>query len=785
MKIKIIAIAVTLLLYIAGNAQKTITQTIRGKVIDKESQETLPGANVIILGTEPLLGTSTDIDGTFRIDDVPIGRYNIKISFMGYDPIILPEVMVGSGKEIVLNVGIQESVQKMDEVVVKAKINKHQAQNSMATLSARTFSVEETRRYAGGFDDPARMAASFAGVAVGNVQDNAIVIRGNAPKGVLWKLEGVEIPNPNHFAGANVEGGGAFTLFSGQMMSNSDFYTGAFPAEYGNALSGVFDMKLRVGNNQKYEHTFQAGVLGVEFASEGPLSKKKNASYLFNYRYSTFGIIKNIMNTEQIPEYQDLSYKLNFPTKKAGTFSLWGIGGLDKVSEPSTTDTSEWEVDWDRIEYDATFQIGAAGLSHKYRIGTKSLLQTSLATSVNNSTYDSRYGQFDMTFNDFEYADMKNGKHTFTTNLNHKFNARHTNRTGILYNYYYYDMIFDYSSDKVSPQINIVDDRNHAQMIEAYTQSKYNLGKNTVLNAGIHAQYFDISNKLSIEPRASIKYSLPNNQSICVGYGNHSQNELLRLYTTKIYNEDGSVSQPNKNLDFAKAHHLVLAYDKQLTEHLRLKIEPYFQYLYNVPIIEDSTFSMINFEQDWFIDDKFVNDGIGINYGLDVTLERFLKNNFYYLLTASVFDSKYSNDNGKTYYDTRFNRNYVFNVLAGKEWFLGKEDNKVLGVNGKFIVKGGNKTNKIDVDASHAARNIVYDNSKPFTRTLPSPPVLDLTVTYRINKAKYSSVWALQLKNAFASKDNYFDEYNLKSNTIMKNQGEAIVLPIVSYKVEF
>ena len=113
-------------------------------------------------------------------------------------------------------------------------------------------------------------------------------------------------------------------LISSQLLSNSDFFTSAFPAEYGNALAGVFDIKLRTGNNENREYAFQAGLLGIDFAAEGPFIKGKEASFLFNYRYSTFGLMvdMSLLPTEQIPRYQDLSFKINLPTKKAGLFSL-------------------------------------------------------------------------------------------------------------------------------------------------------------------------------------------------------------------------------------------------------------------------------------------------------------------------------------------------------------------------------------------------------------------------------------------------------------------------------
>ncbi|HNW52531.1 MAG TPA: carboxypeptidase-like regulatory domain-containing protein, partial [Prolixibacteraceae bacterium] len=379
-------ITFVLLLLITQNVfSQKITQTVKGEITDIETKTPLIGATVAVLGTNPLLGTSTDVNGKFKIPNVPVGRYNVQINYIGYDPVIVSEVLVSSGKETILNSGMKQSVSQVDEVTIKAHSNKDKPLNTMASISAKTFTVEETRRYAGGLDDPARMASAFAGVSVGNIQDNAIIIRGNSPKGLSWRLEGVEIPNPNHFAGGNVAGGGVVTIFSGQLMSTSDFFTGAFPAEYGNALAGVFDMKLRNGNSDKRESTFQVGLLGIDFASEGPFCKGKNASYLFNYRYSTFGLVKklNILpdDVSQIPQYQDLSFKLNFPTKKFGTFSLWGIGGMDDNQEQNDRDSTKWETNWDKIYYDWDLNMGAIGLTHKIILGKKTYMNSTLAAS--------------------------------------------------------------------------------------------------------------------------------------------------------------------------------------------------------------------------------------------------------------------------------------------------------------------------------------------------------------------------------------------------------------------
>ncbi len=283
-------ISVTLLFFFAHLVlAQGITQTVRGTVMDKVSQSPLIGVNVIVVGVSPVIGTTTDIDGNFKLPAVPVGTHDLKVTYMGYKEQVIPAIVVNSGKEAVLNIAIEEDFQQLNEVVVKAT-EKNETINEMSVVSTRSFSVEETQRFAAAVNDPARMATSYAGVVGTDDGNNGISIRGNTPNGLLWRMEGVDIPNPNHFANAASSGGG-ISILSAQLLSNSDFSTGAFAPEYGNALSGVFDLKLRKGNNEQWEHTVQAGILGLDLATEGPFSRKYKGSYLVNYRYSTLSIL--------------------------------------------------------------------------------------------------------------------------------------------------------------------------------------------------------------------------------------------------------------------------------------------------------------------------------------------------------------------------------------------------------------------------------------------------------------------------------------------------------------
>lgn len=759
-----------------------LNQTIRGLVVDKESQISLPGATVIVLETNPLKATITDNDGYFYIEDVPVGRYNIKVSYMGYQTFIVSDIQLTTSKEVILQIQIEEQAFSLNEVVVRPNRDKSETINSMSFVSARTFSAEETQRYAGGMDDPARMASAFAGVAVGNIQDNSIIIRGNAPKGVSWRLEGVDIPSPSHFSGTNVVGGGFTTLFSVQLLSNSDFFTSAFPAEYGNALAGVFDIRLRNGNDQKREYAFQVGLMGIDFAAEGPFVKGKRASYLFNYRYSTFGLIKDLVPSEQIPTYQDFCFKLNFPLKKGGIISLWGIGGMDKNSEPVTYDSTQWIYNWDRVHYDLATNMGAAGITYKKIINKSTYLHSSLVASTHSFLMDMQRMNDQLILEDTLYSNNTESKFTFSTFINKKISVRHTNRSGFIINNIFYNTYT--SARNKGEMIDYVNAEGNSFLLQAYSQSKYQLSPKLLLNFGLHAQYLVINQKYSIEPRAGLKYKINDKNTLSFGYGNHSQVEPLKIYFYQI-NLPDEIVLPNKNLKFSKAHHFVIGYDYFINPNLRIKIEPYFQYLYNIPVIADSTWSMINFEQEFAFDKSLVSEGTATNIGIDFTFERFLKNNFYYLATASFFDSKYTGGNGKTY-NSRFNKNFVITVLGGKEFVFSKKTDKtqILGLNLRATIAGGHRIVPVDEELSMQQQEIYYDWSNPYVGQNPIDFFLDITILYRKNKKKYSSVWAIQIKNATASSSNYLYQYNLKENKI-ENTSQVIVVPNISYRIEF
>ena len=357
--------------FFLGKGFSQITQTIRGKIIEKETQTEIVGADVYLTtDTTKKVGTTTDVNGDFRLENVEIGRHSLKISFIGYNDVFLSNIIVDAGKEVILNIEMEEKVNVKDEIVVTAN-KQGESNNEMSSGSSRSFTIEETNRYSGSRGDPARMASNFAGVQGADDSRNDIVIRGNSPLGLLWRIEGIDIPNPNHFAVPGTTGG-AISILNNKIFGQSDFMTGAFAAEFGNANAGVFDIRLRNGNNEKYEFTGQLGFLGTELAGEGPINKNTGSTFLFTYRYSTLKIFESFnikLGTSAVPNYQDASFKLTFPTKKGAYFSVFGVGGMSNINiKLSDKPIDEIEIygDSDRDQFFST-STGIFGTTYSKR----------------------------------------------------------------------------------------------------------------------------------------------------------------------------------------------------------------------------------------------------------------------------------------------------------------------------------------------------------------------------------------------------------------------------------
>jgi hypothetical protein len=759
-------------------------QTISGTISDDAGKA--PLANILVrIGPDTALHAITDARGQFRIDGVPLGRQSLQATAPGYEDMTLPDIVVTAGKEVVLNLSLRERLHGLQEVQVSAGRARSRSNNEMAQISARSFNADETKRYAGALGDPSRMAASFAGVVAGDDSRNDIVVRGNSPAGMLWQLEGLNIPNPNHY-GSLASTGGPVSMLNNNTIGRSDFLTSAFPAQYGNATAGVFDIRLREGNHKQREAVVQAGFNGFEAGLEGPLGVAGKASYLLNYRYSTLGLLQKIGvdfgTGGATPLYQDLNYKITAQIGKKGRLSAFGINGISSADflgkDMDTTQTNLYGGDPysnSRSKYSTTIN----GISYEHQLSQKINARVTIGHSSTSEQY---------TYDSVSYVDgreIRRAASKSTTSklsligaLNHKIDARNSLQAGLSYDQTRFDLadreLFPNEPEKVN-----TDQRGNMGLAQAYAQYRFRYNEALSLVGGLHGQYLSLNNSAAIEPRVSARYALTQRHAVTMGYGYHSQAQNIYTYFT---NTPG-IGYTNKELGFTRSQHLVAGYEWMIRSGLRFKSELYYQQLSNVPVERRSTsYSVLNsgisFGADYV--DSLRNGGSGQNYGIDLTLERSFSKGYYFLITGSLFESGYKGSDGIGR-STAYSSGHVLNVLAGKELRLGKSGS-VLGLSLKVTNIGGRRLTPLDLARSAAEGRSVYDIERAFTEQQPDYFRSDLKLSYRKEFRHSSLEIALDLQNLTNNKNIFSQTYDKRTNKIVTNYQQGFFpVPMLRY----
>ena len=779
--------------------QSVVAQTIKGSVTDAITGEALIGAAVKVAELKDA-GGITNIDGEFSITITQPGRYTIETSYMGYEPSVLKEVLVAGAKDVVLDITLRESSTDMNEVVIKPRVNKESTVNPTALVGGMMLSMEEASRYAGGYNDPARLVTAFAGVA-GQGDGNGISVHGNAPQFMQYRLEGVEIFSPNHFADLYSAGFGMVSALNSNVITNSDFFVSTFNSSYNNALSGVFDVRMRAGNNSKFENGVQVGSVGIEWTSEGPISKKNNSSFIFNYRYGFSTIARKLKLIDTYGsqyDFQDLSFKLNFPTKKAGTFSAFALGFIDK----------SWDVELDIKDihsiYDASDQEGSLynallGASHKIHFDNKWTWRTTAAYNMQHNKVDMEYWGLNFDANHkpigfegkdypFSYLKQNEDRAVFNTELSKQVTPRWLLQLGGEYSHRFFDLNFRTAEnvyEPVSPTPYYAT-KDNTGLASIFWSNLWKPTDNLSFNIGLSGSYFLLSKDFSIEPRASMKWEPGKRHSISLGYGLHSMIEKLDAYFFR--NADGTMA--NKDLGLSKAHHLLTTYMYKFTDNLNLRFNAYYQYGFDTPVgINGSTFCTVNRLFN-YIEEPLVNEGNTRNYGADITLEHYMSRGFYGQVNGSLFKSEYRGLD-KKWRNQLYDRGYMVKVLGGKEWMIGKRKQDVFNVSVKYTLQGGLRHTPIDVDAMKAnvAAGIIndqpiYKEDEAMTLQFDPTSILDLTVSYKINRKNVGHTIAFEGVNILQHETPYAVHYDLGTGQLRVDKS-GISLPNIYYRIDF
>jgi hypothetical protein len=788
-----------ILLFFATYGALAQTGAIRGRVTDNITEQPLEGATIIFVA-DSTINTTTDADGRYRLENLPVGRVTLSMVYMGYESVTVPNIDVISGKDVPVDVRLVESYNNLDAVIISAGPSKDKALNKLAAVSARQVSVEEITKYAGGRSDVARLAANFAGVSAPNDSRNDIVVRGNSPTGLLWRIDGIPVPSPNHFSTLGTTGSPVSAL-NPSVMGNSDFITSAFPAEYGNALGGVFDINFRRGNSDNYEYTVGMGVMtGFEGVAEGPMGK--DGSFLVAARYGIAGAFGGL-GTAAVPNYGDVSFNLDLGNTKAGNFSVFGIIGNSDV-ELNGSELTQEELEDDLFaapdeNSDFTSRFGMMGLRHTISLNDYSSIKTTVGGS-----FSAQRGEVDRIFDyntpqavTLQNADIDNTETRFTVSsvYNAKFSNRFTLRSGVMFEQYRLEAQVwnrirqpDNDGDGYPDFVHVINADDSYSVFQPYVQGQYRLAETLTLNAGLHAQYFSLNEAFATEPRAALTWQFARAHSFTFGYGLHHQNVPAPILFLN-QDIDGVNVQSNRNLDLVRSNHYVLGYDLRPGTGWRAKIEAYYQDISNAAVESTPTsYSSLTEGADFiFSMDKFglVSQGTGHNTGVELTVEKFLSNGWYALATGSIFEAKYTGSDGIER-NSPFNNGYVFNILGGKEFKVGRNGRNVFSIDSRLSTAGGRYYTPVDLEASREAEYEILQDELAFTQQHDPYFRLDIKFGMKINssKRKVSHQFYIDLQNVTNNDNVFARQYNRQTNNV--DQIDQIgFFPDFGYKIQF
>ena len=802
-----------------GMFAQTATQTVRGKVLDEGLQ---PLELVTVSYTTDdgkSKGDYTDQDGIYILENVPVGYRTFDFTFVGYKKVSYSDILVTTGKEVILNVEMETDTSTFDAIIIRGKERSGDARNRGGMVSATSLGRERIDRDPGSRADLPRLAAFLPGVQGADDSRNDIVIRGNTPQGLIWRFEGVNIPNPNHFAISGTAGG-PLTILNNKYITESDFFTGAFPAEFGNGIAGVFDVRMRNGNDQNHEISAQFGFLGTELFAEGPVSKEKKSSYLASYRYSTLRIFDFLgipTGTGAVPKYQDGAFRFNFPRDDGGNIAFWGIGGVSRIDVENSKLTPEdlnnpdlyAESDRDQV---FKSRMGAVGLTFTKPLKRSAFVKASLSGSTaynggdswkifrqEKDSADVKIFVIDsFPLPHFLAYDLREDKLSGYLSLYKSLIGRTDMKVGINVDYFSFSYLDSFRVARFYEDKDPVWDPwrvrwntkgENAVLVQPYLQFKKDIGRRLTAVAGLTALYFSLNeNSLSpVEPRLGLKYYLDSTQYLSLGYGLHSQIVPPYIYFYGNQTNDQSPQLHNRDLGLFKSHHLLLGYDLFFGEAMRLKLETYYQHLFNIPVEKErSAFSLVNTGSgfDRLFPDELVNEGTGRNYGFDASLSRFFKGGYYFLLTGSVFDSKYRGSDD-TLRNTTFNGRFTLNGVVAKEFKVGKKGTFNMGA--KVTYLGGRWRGLVDSLASVEIQDIVYRDYGMNSIQLRPYFRADIKATFRWNRPKAYHEFSIDLVNIFNYENLLLLTYvpNHPSGEPIQETNQLKFLPIFYYKLDF
>jgi hypothetical protein len=446
-------------------------------------------------------------------------------------------------------------------------------------------------------------------------------------------------------------------------------------------------------------------------------------------------------------------------------------------------DAGKWESEADRYGAVYSGNIGVTGITHQLQLGKKTQLRSSAAWSLQQIGYNENYAARPDSLITNTDEKFTTKKWIISATLNHQINLKNSLRAGMIMNEVGFDfqkISRPHSTDPLTEQLGIND---HTQILQAFAQWQFKPNNHLSFTGGLNYLTLLLNSTAAIEPRLAIKWDVDHKNTFALGYGLHSQAQAMGVYFAKAEDGEGKWYQPNLKLGFTKSNHFVLSYNHFFGKGLRLKSELYYQQLFNVPVslFDTSSFSTLNIVQD-IVTDPLVNKGKGKNYGIEISLEKQLRNYWYLMFSNSIYESRYTSADGIER-NTRFNGNYASTITAGKE-FVRPGRQKSYAANIKLVYAGGFRETPIDLAASTSSGYTKYIESRAYSLQNPAYFRADIRLSITWNKAHHTSVLSLDIQNTTNRKNTYSRYYDPLKGEI-KTTYQTGIIPVINYSIEF
>lgn len=753
------------------------TTSLVGRVVDAASQRGMAAAIVEVVVGDTTYRSITDSAGHFGFDALPSGIGAISASATGHATALAIDVWLRSGKPEVVELFLERSINELPEARVSGIVAVPPKPGTY------DLTVEKSLRYAATFFDPARLANANAGVATTNDQANHFSVRGNSPNANAWMLEGVEIVNPNHTGNAGTPSdrptfsGGGTTMLSAQMLGNSRLLTGALPVQYGNALGGVMDMRLRRGANDRARFTAQAGLIGIDLSTEGPFSKGKRGSYLINYRYSTLGLLgaMGVALGDELISFQDLAFNVSLPLGRNAWVNVFGMGGMSS-NRFDAKDSTEREFDKDERDIDYEGRMGAVGVSTTVPLGGRAYWRASVAWS------EGRQERVEQLMVDQGGTAWVGDRISL---FQRKVSAATDVRMAIARKL---DVSVGGSvMERTIQRVGFSYEQEDAGLLlRPFAQLRWSPGMRLRVSAGAAWSLFTFNDAGAWQPRLGLEYELGGGL-LSLTAGSRAQLPQQHLYST------GSEATPlNRGIGFTRSNDLSLALALPLGASATLvRLEAYYQQMLDVPVadtrlVDDAgigTYSMVNaWDEATFI--ALLDSGEARNAGVEVSLARRMLHQWFYQVNASVYDATYTDANGVER-ASRWDGGYIVNMVLGREWAKQKERGKrTWGLSLRANAMGNQRTTPIDEEASRTLQTTVHDLSRAYEDQLAPVYRIDVRVYLKREHRNRTGMWALDLLNTTNAQNEAFKYFDVRKDEVVTKYQLGLI-PNISYRIEF